>query len=84
VLKFRAGDTDILQISQYTEYPQLKRGESKGNYKIHNTGPTWGNNYLSLNMNPRSQVARDKPHLIELFRDVRFAAPCRMPSTATA
>jgi peptide/nickel transport system substrate-binding protein len=72
VLKFRAGDTDILQISQYTEYPELKRGEAKGNYKIHNTGPTWGNNYLSLNMNPKSQVARDKPHLIALFRDVRF------------
>jgi peptide/nickel transport system substrate-binding protein len=72
VLKFRAGDTDLLGIGQYTEYPELKRGEAKGNYKILNLGPTWGNSFLSLNMNPRSQVARDKPHLVELFRDARF------------
>ena len=71
-LKFRAGDTDVWQISQFTDYPDAKRGEAKGNYKVYNLGPTWGNSYLSFNMNPRSKPAREKPQLIKLFRDVRF------------
>jgi peptide/nickel transport system substrate-binding protein len=70
-LKFRSGETDYLGI-QHSDYPLIKREEQKGNYTVRSSGPGWGNNYLSFNMNPKSQVARSKPELMELFRDVRF------------
>lgn len=70
-LKFRAGETDVLGI-QHRDYPLIKREEAKGDYKVMDLGPGWGNSYLSLNLNPDSKVARDKPWLIKLFRDQRF------------
>jgi peptide/nickel transport system substrate-binding protein len=72
LLKFRSGETDVLAISQYTDYPNLKRGEAQGNYKIYNSGPTWSTSFLSLNMNPNSKPARRDPDKIKLFQDVRF------------
>lgn len=70
-LKFRAGDTDILSV-QHTDFPSVKKGESAGNYTCYNLGPTRGTNFISFNMNPKSQVALQKPWLMKTFRDVRF------------
>jgi len=70
-LKFRSGETDYMGI-QHTDYPLIKREETKGNYTVRNLGPGWGNSYLSFNMNPKSQVAQSKPQLVKLFQDVRF------------
>jgi len=67
-LKFRSGDTDYLAL-QASDYPEIKKGESAGNYGVINGGSGWGFNYLGFNMNPNSKVA---PHLVKLFSDVRF------------
>jgi peptide/nickel transport system substrate-binding protein len=71
-LKFRAGETDLYEGIQHTDFPSFKKGEQKGNYSTMNLGPSSSTQYISFNMNPRSQVARQKPHLIKTFRDVRF------------
>lgn len=70
-LKFRSKETDVLSL-QAADYPQVKRDEAKGNYKVLNLGPTWGNNYLGFNMNPNSDPARRDPAKIKLFQDKRF------------
>lgn len=70
-LKFRAGDTDVFN-PPHNEFPDFKKGEAKGNYKVMNLGPSWGTNYLSLNMNPTSKIAKQTPWKIKLFRDARF------------
>jgi peptide/nickel transport system substrate-binding protein len=70
-LKFTAVDTDVLSI-QHKDYPRLKSGEAKGNYKVMNLGPSWGNSYLCFNQNPNSAVAKRTPWKIQLFQDARF------------
>jgi peptide/nickel transport system substrate-binding protein len=70
-LKFAAGDTDVLSV-QHKDYPRLKGGEAKGNYKVMNLGPSWGNSYLCFNQNPNSAVAKRAPWKIQLFQDARF------------
>jgi peptide/nickel transport system substrate-binding protein len=70
-LKFEAGDTDVLGI-QHKDYPRLKGGEAKGNYKVMNLGPSWGNSFICFNENPNSAVAKRSPWKINLFRDPRF------------
>ena len=68
VLKFNNKDTDAVSFPA-TYYPDLKRGETSGNYTIYDTGPDWGFQYLSFNMNPNANI--DK-RLVKLFQDVRF------------
>ena len=70
-LKFRAGDTDVTTI-QHTDYPSFRKGQGKGNYTTYDLGPSSTTNFVSFNMNPKSQTARDKPWLTKTFRDVRF------------
>lgn len=70
-LKFRAGDTDVLQVP-HNDYPSIAKGQAKGNYKVINVGPSWGNAFLSFNLNPRSKPARDNPDLIKLFQNQKF------------
>jgi peptide/nickel transport system substrate-binding protein len=67
-LKFRGKETDVLGI-QATDYPDIKKGETEGNYEVIDRGPAWGFNYLSFNMNPTAKMNAD---LRELFSDVRF------------
>lgn len=70
-LKFRSGETDVMGI-QHTDYPAIKRDEAKGDYRVLNLGPTWGNSYLCFNQNPRSVPAQRDPALSKLFADTRF------------
>ncbi|MFN3649969.1 MAG: ABC transporter substrate-binding protein [Armatimonadota bacterium] len=68
ILKFRNGDTDVTGVPQ-SEYPSIAEGEENGDYRVVNTGPGWGFNYLGFNLNPTSGVDKN---LIALFQDVRF------------
>lgn len=71
-LKFRSGETDMVDTIQHTDFPSFKRDEAKGNYKTMNLGPSTSTQFISFNMNPRSAVAKAKPYLIKTFRDTRF------------
>ncbi len=68
-LKFRSKDTDVIEPIQPPDFPELKKGESQGDYTVYERGPGWGNNFISFNQNLTSNV---DPNLISLFRDVRF------------
>lgn len=70
-LKFRSKETDLTTI-QHTDFPSFKKGEANGNYQTMNLGPSSTTSFVSFNMNPKSVVARRKPHLTKTFRDVRF------------
>jgi peptide/nickel transport system substrate-binding protein len=70
-LKFEAGDTDVLGL-KHKDYPRLKSGEAKGNYKVMNLGPVWASSFVCFNENPHSAVAKREPWKIQLFRDDRF------------
>jgi peptide/nickel transport system substrate-binding protein len=70
-LKFRSGETDVTSI-QHTDFPSFKKDEAKGNYKTMNLGPSESTNFVSFNLNPKSVVAKRKPHLVKAFRDARF------------
>lgn len=70
-LKFRGGETDILNPLQPPDYPSVKRDEAKGNYQVLNHGPGWGFGYLCFNMNPKAPPSVGR-HLITLFQDARF------------
>lgn len=72
MLKFRARETDVLTSIQHTDFPSIKKGAAQGNYATFDLGPSFGTNYISFNMNPKSQVAQQKPWLVKTFRDTRF------------
>ncbi|BCM88454.1 putative ABC transporter-binding protein [Abditibacteriota bacterium] len=65
------GKIDVTSVRQ-DDYQLLKRGESKGNYKVYNLGSSFSSSYLSFNLNRNSKPARANPELVELFNDVRF------------
>lgn len=74
LLKFQQGVLDYFSL-RGTDYPILKPGEKEGNYKVYNTGPAFGTNFLIFNQNPgigpqgKYYVA---PHKLEWFKDPRF------------
>jgi peptide/nickel transport system substrate-binding protein len=67
-LTFQGGQSDVLDVAA-NMFPTIKKGEAKGDYTVVSLGPSWGFNYLCLNMNPSSKNDKD---LTALFRDVRF------------
>jgi peptide/nickel transport system substrate-binding protein len=71
-LKFRAGETDLLEGIQHTDFPSFKKAEKTGNYTTSNLGPSFSTNFISFNMNPKSVVAKKRPHITKAFRDQRF------------
>jgi peptide/nickel transport system substrate-binding protein len=70
-LKFQAGETDLLSVKQ-NDYKVIKAGETAGKYTVRNLGPSFGTNFLSLNMNMKSKPALQNPALFQLFNDTRF------------
>jgi peptide/nickel transport system substrate-binding protein len=67
-LKFQNGETDALGVPP-SIYPEIKKKEADGDYKVIDRGPGWGFAFLGFNMNPTSAVDKN---LVSLFQDVRF------------
>jgi peptide/nickel transport system substrate-binding protein len=64
LLKFQAGETDMIQDGFSPEsYKLLKDGEDGGNYRIYDIGPRLGSTHLWFNMNPGKNPNTDKPYV---------------------
>jgi len=70
-LKFLSGETDVLSVKQ-DDYKTVKAGEQKGGYRVLNLGPTTTTNFLTFNLNMKSEPALENPELFKLFNDKRF------------
>ena len=53
LLKFKSGELDFYSV-RGEDYPQLKRGEKKGNYTIYNLGPSLTADFICFNQNPKA------------------------------
>ena len=67
-LKFQNGETDALGVPPNI-YPEIKKNESSGDYKVIDRGPGWGFAFLGFNMNPTSTLDKN---LVSLFQKVEF------------
>ncbi len=75
LLKFQAGETDILQVTG-EHYPILKPQEAAKGFTLHRRGPNFGTTFLALNMNPGKNPKNDAPFVdpvkLRWFRTLAF------------
>ena len=75
LLKFQAGETDILNVTG-EHYPILKPQEAAKNFTLHRQGPNFGTTFLALNMNPGKNPKNDAPFVdpvkLRWFRALAF------------
>ena len=75
LLKFQAGETDILQVTG-EHYPILKPQEAAKNFTLHRRGPNFGTTFLALNMNPGKNPKNESPFVdpvkLRWFRTLAF------------
>jgi len=60
LLKFQAGETDILGVTG-EHFPILKPQEKAKNFTLHKRGPNFGTTFLALNMNAGKNPRNDSP-----------------------
>ncbi len=77
LLKFRAGETDMIQDGFSPEnYHLLKDGEVEGDYTVYGIGPRLGSTHIWFNLNtgrnPETGEPYVQPHKLAWFRDVHF------------
>ena len=75
LLKFQAGETDILNVTG-EHYPILKPQEAAKDFTLHRQGPNFGTTFLALNMNagknPRNDAPFVDPVKLGWFRTLAF------------
>ncbi len=75
LLKFQAGETDILNVTG-EHYPILKPQEAAKNFTLHRQGPNFGTTFLALNMNAGKNPKNDAPFVdsakLGWFRTLAF------------
>lgn len=69
VLKFQQGETDMLWGISPETVELLKRDEQKGDYKVHDLGPSFNTEFLVFNQDTRRYKDRVK---LKWFREPRF------------
>ncbi len=60
LLKFQAGETDILNVTG-EHFPILKPQEAAKNFTLYKRGPNFGTTFLALNMNAGKNPKNDAP-----------------------
>lgn len=60
-LKFQAGEIDALDNLRPADYPDLLRGRGRGEYRLHELGPSFNTNFLWFNLNPAPRGAPGQP-----------------------
>ena len=75
LLKFQAGETDLLEVSG-EHYPILKPQEAAKNFTLYKRGPNFGTTFLALNMNAGKNPNNDAPFVdpvkLKWFRALDF------------
>ncbi len=75
LLKFEQGEIDYYGL-RGPDYPILKPKEKEGNFKVYNTGPDFGTNFLVFNQNRDKNKKTGKPYVPEYklswFTDLNF------------
>ncbi|MBU2250831.1 MAG: ABC transporter substrate-binding protein [Candidatus Omnitrophica bacterium] len=75
VLKFEQGQIDYYGL-RGQDYPILKPKEKEGNFKVYNTGPDFGTNFLLFNQNRDKNKKTKKPYVSEYklnwFTELKF------------
>ena len=75
VLKFQAGETDILGVTG-DQYPVLKPEEASKNFTLHRQGPNFGTTFLAFNQNrgknPDNDQAFVEPAKLKWFTNPDF------------
>jgi len=69
VLKFQQGETDMLWGISPETVELLKRDEQKGDYKVHDLGPSFNTEFLVFNQDTRKYK---NPVKLKWFREHRF------------
>jgi peptide/nickel transport system substrate-binding protein len=73
LMQFRSGNLDTYPVSAEF-FSLLKKEEKKGNFTIHNLGPSSGTTFLSFNLNPGSRNGKPlvDPIKSRWFNNVKF------------
>lgn len=75
LLKFQAGETDILNVTG-EHFPILKPQEAAKNFTLYKRGPNFGTTFLALNMNAGKNPKNDAPFVepvkLKWFRTLDF------------
>jgi len=75
LLKFQQNEIDFYGL-RGQDFPILKPQESEGNFKVYNTGPGFGTNFIVFNQNrdrhPRTKKLYVKPCKLKLFTNPKF------------
>ena len=75
LLKFQAGETDILNVTG-EHFPILKPQEAAKNFTLYKRGPNFGTTFLALNMNagknPKNEAPFVDPVKLRWFRTLAF------------
>jgi peptide/nickel transport system substrate-binding protein len=61
LLKFQAGETDVLDGVRSEDYALLVAGEAAGDYAVHNRGPSLGQLFVWFNLNPGTNPVTGDP-----------------------
>lgn len=62
LLKFLEGEADYCSL-RGADFPLVKPNEEKENFKIYNTGPDFGSNFLAFNQNPGINPKSHQPFI---------------------
>ena len=62
LLKFQEGELDYYAL-RGQDFPILKPGEKEGNFKVYETGPAFGTNFLVFNQNRGKDENSGKPYV---------------------
>src|SRR5580700_303292 len=72
VIRFQAGDTDIINRISAEDYSVLEKDQAAHSFRVYDVGPSLGYNFLFFNLNsvlpPQSEIARKQ----SWFRQIKF------------
>ncbi len=75
LLKFQQQEIDYYGL-RGPDYPILKPKEKEGNFRVYNTGPGFGTNFIVFNQNlgrqPKTKKLHVKPYKLRWFTNVKF------------
>jgi peptide/nickel transport system substrate-binding protein len=72
VIRFQAGDTDIINRVSAEDYALLEKDEAKHSFRVYDVGPSLEYNFLFFNLNSVLPAGSDIARKQSWFRQVKF------------